>query len=90
MRVVTDLIPPISRETSSAALRYFWERPHEYEGKIVHVGTPGIFHRRNPDAPGATYCGRPITDARSTNHKLLDYSPCVVCFAKKEPRHRGR
>lgn len=62
--------------------RKFWERPHEYEGKIIHVGTPGIFHRMHPQAPlPMTFCGRSMNDARSTDHKLLDYQPCSVCFA---------
>lgn len=70
---------------SEGTTRKFWERPHEYEGKIVHVGTPGIFHRRNPQALGATYCGIPLDDARATDHKLRDESPCAVCFAPMRP-----
>ncbi len=64
----------------------FWESPYEYEGKIIHVGTPGIFHRLNPVTLRETYCGRSTADARATDHKLRQsHSPCVVCFAATAP-----
>lgn len=65
--------------------RKLWERPYEYEGKIVHDGPATIFHRRDPQYLGQTYCGLALGgDARSTDHKLLDHSPCAVCFAPKD------
>jgi hypothetical protein len=68
-------------------MRKLWERPHEYEGKIIHVGTPGIFHAPHPEAPlGLTYCGLPMDDARATDHELLDQQPCSVCFAARKER----
>lgn len=58
--------------------------PHAMEGKIWFAdATRGIFHRRSSTALGATRCGLVIADnenARRTDHRLADWSPCVVCF----------
>jgi hypothetical protein len=64
-----------------------WENPYQYEGKIIHVGTPGIFHAPHPDSPmSITYCGITMLDARSTDNELLHYQPCLVCFSVRETK----
>ena len=49
------------------------------DAKVIHVGTPGIFHYPNPGV-NETRCGRDMAAARMTSHPLPDYQPCVVCF----------
>ena len=49
------------------------------ENKVIHVGTPGIFHF-SASGCNETRCGRDMADARMTDHPLSDYQPCVVCF----------
>lgn len=51
---------------------------YRYDEKIIHVGTPGIFHRLLSLAQ--TRCLRDATDCRATAHDLADYQPCHVCF----------
>lgn len=55
--------------------------PYDYDAKIIHVGTPGIFHKlRSPALAFETRCGRDASDCRATAHRLEDYQPCVVCW----------
>lgn len=53
--------------------------PYRSELKIIHVGTPGIFHYARSGF-AVTVCGRSMADARLTAHALNEYQPCVVCF----------
>lgn len=53
--------------------------PYASDLKILHVGTPGIFHYPRSGF-NETICGRDMSDARMTAHPLSDYQPCVVCF----------
>lgn len=53
--------------------------PFKSELKVIHVGTPGIFHYPLSGF-GQTVCGRDMVDARLTAHPLADCLPCSVCF----------
>jgi hypothetical protein len=54
--------------------------PQDYDGKMIQVGTPGIFHKPADAFYAKTVCGRSGVDCRATDHRLEDYQPCVVCW----------
>ncbi|MFA5053025.1 MAG: hypothetical protein WC565_03135 [Parcubacteria group bacterium] len=58
--------------------------PYDNDEKIIHVGTPGIFHKMADAFARRTVCGRDMSDARATEHDLSDYQPCIVCYPPEE------
>lgn len=58
--------------------------PYAYNEKIIHVGTPNVFHRLAPGFPLRTRCGLDAEDSRATSHGLREYQPCVVCWPSTE------